>query len=1175
MVTENIDETRTFNVKIYNAPNQDNFGVYDGSNWRWLDHFEYFKVKKKQNQVSEFEVKIYDIKDAEKAYLKIQAEVMFFAGSKMILKGRIQSIEYGSTYECIVKGFGMESLLLDKEFIKAGDNRIEYTNESAQTVAQEILTSSTTDLTTASSGLWAADYGDVSLRYEYANRLNAMGKLSEAIDYNWWVSQTDSDFYDADYFHVASTQGDTTDPNLVNHWKLNETTGTTVSDNIGSNDGTVKVRAVGYYPFDGNADDESYNSHDGTTSTATLTTDRFGASNKAYSFDGGDNIRIDDDPEFDLTSSGTVAYWVLWDNTSLGFRRIVDKEVDTPRNGWTTMWYTGSTNVGIEYWDNDLQRGGVRTDKTDWVTGSWYHLAYAWDEDGTSIYVDGVLDTSSASAPGIGLNTLSTFIGNSSIGGGGHIGKLDDVIIKSQKLVATEIEDLYNMTKVHDLRDPWVTGKIDNCAELNSISQIDLDSSVTLASDSSSVAFWVNITDNMKDEGSVIMSDYPGSVSFTRHLVLYNEGGASKMFFMEPNTNLKEIYWPEPSTLTGWHHFCFVAGSTAKLYLDGVDQGEPTSTEKAVFDDYNLGAIVGGGGHASSHYGWNETTKVDDVRIYNTPLTQNKVSEIYNYGTGSEHDTKKYFSLGNNAVKTEQDQDLNNMTNYVKILGYGDGVNQLNTSVYAASTQSSVLSANINLTDSSIAVVNATPFAASGTVRIAEEQVTYAGISANTLTGCSRGVNSTTAKAHNINCYIEEQHALTSSEAGSSIDTYGLMDYTIINRNLIDEKTAEVIASKYLIDRKTPIIRIKINPDEPLKDAGELNIGDLITIEDAESDLDGEFRVVGLNYVSNYGFLELEIEVSNRSLEFIEQMNKTRERQEEAQKYMQGATNIYAISEAENCNNAVPLNMRFFVPTEAVAINTVTLKYKPLPFRIYSAEGATSVNQEITTVAGTGSSVSSVAINSNAWTNIVSVTTSANDCEGVFLNYGAQFVSMGGVQPTSVASGALRWRIYDGTNYYPNAGGNEILNGGQLWNNNPILGGPLAYYVPGNNTSSAYTLQLKWDGWSNDIDWVFNASGAYTQYSRHTHDTAYGMFEDTFPTTASMSVDVGVEGSESSVTSSQSIVEGGEYSLDITDEVSAAGAGNWVNIKFTPTGSDHTRMRVESDAYVQIFIQSK
>jgi len=73
----------------------------------------------------------------------------------------------------------MEAKLLDKQFIASGDNRIQYTNESAQTVAQAINDSI---LTTASDGLWATDFGDVSLRFEHANRLNALGKLSEAID---------------------------------------------------------------------------------------------------------------------------------------------------------------------------------------------------------------------------------------------------------------------------------------------------------------------------------------------------------------------------------------------------------------------------------------------------------------------------------------------------------------------------------------------------------------------------------------------------------------------------------------------------------------------------------------------------------------------------------------------------------------------------------------------------------------------------------------------------------------------------------------------------------------------------------------------------------------------------------------------------------------------------------
>ena len=43
---------------------------------------------------------------------------------------------------------------------------------------------------------------------------------------------------------------------------------------------------VGWWPFNGNANDESGNGNNGTVNGATLTTDRFGNVNKAYSFDG-------------------------------------------------------------------------------------------------------------------------------------------------------------------------------------------------------------------------------------------------------------------------------------------------------------------------------------------------------------------------------------------------------------------------------------------------------------------------------------------------------------------------------------------------------------------------------------------------------------------------------------------------------------------------------------------------------------------------------------------------------------------------------------------------------------------------------------------------------------------------------------------------------------------------
>jgi hypothetical protein len=48
---------------------------------------------------------------------------------------------------------------------------------------------------------------------------------------------------------------------------------------------------VGWWPFNGNANDESGNGNHGTVNGATLTNDRFGNVNGAYSFNGS-NVLI-------------------------------------------------------------------------------------------------------------------------------------------------------------------------------------------------------------------------------------------------------------------------------------------------------------------------------------------------------------------------------------------------------------------------------------------------------------------------------------------------------------------------------------------------------------------------------------------------------------------------------------------------------------------------------------------------------------------------------------------------------------------------------------------------------------------------------------------------------------------------------------------------------------------
>ena len=68
---------------------------------------------------------------------------------------------------------------------------------------------------------------------------------------------------------------------------------------------------VAYYPFNGNANDESANSNNGTVNGATLTTDRDGNANSAYSFDGvDDKIDIPHHDSLNLDANFSISVWI-------------------------------------------------------------------------------------------------------------------------------------------------------------------------------------------------------------------------------------------------------------------------------------------------------------------------------------------------------------------------------------------------------------------------------------------------------------------------------------------------------------------------------------------------------------------------------------------------------------------------------------------------------------------------------------------------------------------------------------------------------------------------------------------------------------------------------------------------------------------------------------------------
>jgi len=156
---------------------------------------------------------------------------------------------------------------------------------------------------------------------------------------------------------------------------------------------------VAYYPFSGNSDDESGNGHHGTVYGATLTTDRFGNSSNAYSFDGIDDyINVDYSAAFQLPVF-TVSAWIL---PTIDLSAATSPVAIVSRGEDFTTDQTAfvlTIHHPASRWANGLSviyehDGNEQVFDTNLYpeTGKWTHLVASRDASGLlSIYSDGSL----------------------------------------------------------------------------------------------------------------------------------------------------------------------------------------------------------------------------------------------------------------------------------------------------------------------------------------------------------------------------------------------------------------------------------------------------------------------------------------------------------------------------------------------------------------------------------------------------------------------------------------------------------------------------------------------------------------------------------------------------------------------------------------------------------------
>lgn len=204
---------------------------------------------------------------------------------------------------------------------------------------------------------------------------------------------------------------------------------------------SINQNLVGQWDFSGNGHDNTPYSHNATVNGATLTTDRKGYANDAYSFNGSTDYLSTSLPTTSTASVALSAWFKTNDYTQ--DRQVIVYNGNGGGSGYGVTVNNESQNTGeirVLYGGITWFNTGVTVTDTNWhhivlnVMSDSHPVVYL---DGTQIYSGG---TSTPNAPSGNMGIGTDFSGT---GTPFFDGSIDDVRVWSRVLTAVEVRQLY------------------------------------------------------------------------------------------------------------------------------------------------------------------------------------------------------------------------------------------------------------------------------------------------------------------------------------------------------------------------------------------------------------------------------------------------------------------------------------------------------------------------------------------------------------------------------------------------------------------------------------------------------------------------------------------------------------------------------------------------------------
>lgn len=193
---------------------------------------------------------------------------------------------------------------------------------------------------------------------------------------------------------------------------------------------------VAWYPMDGNSDDYAPCGLYPANGNATLATDKFSLPNRAYAFDGTNNLVA---PDFNADFEHfTVSLWFKVSDKT-GVQQLVGQD-----------WSGGASTFMLYSWEGTLggalyiQGNGIpfQVWGPPLTPNQWYHAVYSYDGSKTSMYVDGFRGVYADQTGTLAKVRAPLYIGSRGVADRMR-GSVDDIRIYNRALSQAEVTALF------------------------------------------------------------------------------------------------------------------------------------------------------------------------------------------------------------------------------------------------------------------------------------------------------------------------------------------------------------------------------------------------------------------------------------------------------------------------------------------------------------------------------------------------------------------------------------------------------------------------------------------------------------------------------------------------------------------------------------------------------------